>query len=184
MAKMPDVIDTLEGADKAIYDDIESRRAAKGVHHLGPYVPLANYPQLAKYIERLGFFYKYESELPADIYQFVVLEVGRQSGVEFVWRDHVEKARAAGVPDAVISAIASGDDALEEPYGQVRALMDWAFRFQSIPEEIQAAAVRRFGAPGVLEIVTLCGFYTMIGMINTCFDVPLPTTSKRSEDDR
>ena len=27
---------------------------------------------------------------------------------------------------------------------------------------------------GFLEIVTLCGFYTMIGMVNACLDVPLP----------
>jgi hypothetical protein len=25
--------------------------------------------------------------------------------------------------------------------------------------------------------VTLCGFYTMIGMINNCFDVPMPNAS-------
>jgi hypothetical protein len=27
---------------------------------------------------------------------------------------------------------------------------------------------------GLLEIVTLCGFYGLIGMVNVCFDVPLP----------
>lgn len=174
MASLPDPTASLTGQNKTIYDDIVRRRAAKGVHHLGPYIPLLNHPQLAKRIEQLGFFYKYESDLPKDIYQFVVLEVGRQSGVEFVWRDHLEKARAAGVPDGVIDAIASGSGALDQPYQLVREVMDWAFRFKSIPKELQKEAIERFGLHGFLEIVTLCGFYTMIGMVNACFDVPLP----------
>ena len=31
----------------------------------------------------------------------------------------------------------------------------------------------------LLELVTLCGYYTMIGMINNCFDVPMPNESPR-----
>jgi 4-carboxymuconolactone decarboxylase len=182
MATLPDAIDTLQGPEKAIYDDIIQRRAAEGVHDLGPYVPLSNYPELSKYIERLGFFYKYESELPRELYQFVVLEVGRRSGVEFVWRDHLAPARAAGVPEAVISAAASGSADLPSPYHLIWSLMDWAFRFDSIPRDVQDDAVAAFGTDGVLEIVTLCGYYTMIGMVNACFDVPLPGAAATQMD--
>jgi 4-carboxymuconolactone decarboxylase len=180
MVSLPDPIPGLAGADKEIYDDIVRRRAAKGVHHLGPYVPLLNYPELAKYIERLGYFYKYESELPEDLYQFVVLEIARKSGVEFVWRDHIDSARKAGVPDSVIEAIKSGDEQLEQPYQLVRDVMDWAFRFKSIPKDLQNRAVAKLGVHGLLEIVTLCGFYTLVGMVNACFDVPLPTAVKHT----
>jgi len=174
MASLPDPTAELTGPNKEIYDNIVRRRAAKGVHHLGPYVPLLNHPGLTKRIERLGFFYKYDSGLPRDIYQFIVLEVGRQSGVDFVWRDHLVKARAAGVPENVIDAIASGASDLDEPYQLVRNLMDWAFRFKSIPKNLQDEVIAKFGVHGLLEIVTLCGFYTLIGMVNACFDVPLP----------
>jgi len=174
MASLPDPTATLTGADKAIYDDIVRRRAAKGVHHLGPYIPLLNHPELTKNIEQLGYFYKYESDLPRDIYQFIVLEVGRQSGVDFVWRDHLEKARSAGVPGTVIDAIAAGESKLDEPYQLVRHVMDWAFRFKSVPQEVQDDAIEKFGLHGFLEMITLCGFYTMIGMVNACLDVPLP----------
>lgn len=173
MAKLPDAIPTLTGPNKAIYDDMIARRAAKGVHELGPYVPLSNYPELAKYIERLGFFYKYESELPRDLYQFVVLEVARRFGVEFVWDDHIAAARAAGVSDEVIAAVKSGSN-LPAPYHLVRQIMDDAFGYESIPKDLQNQAIAAFGMKGYIEIVTLCGFYTLIGMVNACFDVPLP----------
>lgn len=180
MVSLPDPIPGLAGANKEIYDDIVRRRAAKGVHHLGPYVPLLNYPELAKYIERLGYFYKYESELPEDLYQFVVLEIARKSGVEFVWRDHIDAASKAGVPNSVIEAIKAGDEQLEQPYQLVRDVMDWAFCFKSIPKDLQDRAVAKLGVHGLLEIVTLCGFYTLVGMVNACFDVPLPTAVKHT----
>lgn len=174
MASLPDPIPELVGAHKEIYDDILRRRAAKGVDHLGPYVPLLNYPELAKYIERLGYFYKYESVLPGHLYQFIVLEIARQSGVEFVWRDHIDAAHKAGVPDGVIAAIKDGADTLDEPYQLVRDIMDWTFRFKSIPQALQDRAIAEFGVRGFIEIVTLCGFYTLVGMVNACFDVPPP----------
>lgn len=174
MASLRDPTPGLTGADKEIYDDIVRRRAAKGVHHLGPYVPLLNYPELAKHIERLGYFYKYESDLPGHLYQFTVLEIARKSGVEFVWRDHIDAARKAGVPDSVIDAIEDGGDNLEQPYQIVRDVMDWAFRFKSIPKDLQDRAIAELGTHGFIELVTLCGFYTLVGMVNSCFDVPLP----------
>jgi hypothetical protein len=33
-------------------------------------------------------------------------------------------------------------------------------------------AVSRFGLHGFIEIVTLCGFYTLMAMVNACFDGP------------
>ncbi len=174
MASLPDPTPGLTGADKEIYDDIVRRRAAKGVHHLGPYVPLLNYPELAKHMERLGYFYKYESDLPGHLYQFTVLEIARKSGVEFVWRDHIDAARKAGVPDSVIDAIEAGADNLEQHYQIVRDVMDWAFRFKSIPKDLQDRAIAELGTHGFIELVTLCGFYTLVGMVNSCFDVPLP----------
>jgi hypothetical protein len=56
--------------------------------------------------------------------------------------------------------------------------MDCALRYQSIPGPLQDEIIAAFGIPGLLEIVTLCGFYGLIGMVNACFDVPLPAPAK------
>ena len=53
-------------------------------------------------------------------------------------------------------------------------LADCAFAYRSIPAPLQDAAIAKFGVPGLIEIVTLCGYYALIGMVNCCFDVPLP----------
>ncbi len=178
MATLPDPIKTLTGDGRKIYEDIAAQRAAKGVHHLGPYVPLLNHPQLAKRIEQLGYYYKYEATLPRDVYQFIVLSFSKHSGIAFEWADHIASARAAGLSDEVIADIAEGKKTFPEPYGSVRACMDCALQFKSIPQELQGDIIETFGIPGLLEIVTLCGFYGLIGMVNVCFDVPLPPDHK------
>lgn len=174
MAALPDPTASLTGAGRAIYEDILDRRAAKGVHHLGPYIPLLNHPELAKLIEQLGWYYKYESKLPRDIYQFVVLILAKRSKVEFVWEDHVAAARAAGLPEAVTQMVAQDQRTFPAPFDLVDQITDCAFAFQSIPQALQDRAIAAFGIEGLLEIVTLCGFYSMMAMVNGCFDVALP----------
>jgi len=174
MAALPDPVPMLRGEGRKIYDDIRTRLAAKGVDHLGPYVPLLHHPELAKDIERLGYYYKYEATLPRDIYQFVVLSMAKRSGVAFIWADHVAAARAAGLPESIIDAIDKGDTAFSEPFDLVHGIAAEAFAYRSIPERLQDRCIERFGTKGLVEIVTLCGFYTMIAMVNACFDVPLP----------
>ena len=116
MASLPDPTATLTGEARAIYEDILARREAKGVHHLGPYIPLLNHPKLARLIEQLGYFYKYESALPREVYQFIVLTIAKRSGVAFVWEDHVAAARSAGLDESVINSIAAGAGSFPAPY--------------------------------------------------------------------
>ncbi len=174
MASLPDPIKTLTGNARQIYEDIVARRAAKGVHHLGPYVPLLNHPELAQRIEQLGYYYKYEATLPRDVYQFIVLVFSKHSGIAFEWADHIAAARAAGLSDELIADIADGKTVFPAPFGNVHACMECALGYQSIPQPLQDEIVKSFGVTGLLEIVTLCGFYGLIGMVNVCFDVPLP----------
>ncbi len=174
MARLPDPTATLTGTDRAIYDDIQARRRAKGVDHLGPYIPLLNHPQLARLIEQLGYYYKYELALPRDVYQFIVLTLAKRSGVAFEWEDHIAAAHAAGLPDDVIDGIKRGTRSFPAPFDMVDQIADYALGYRSIPAALQDEVVGRFGLRGLIEIVTLCGFYSMIGMVNDCFDVPLP----------
>ncbi len=174
MATLPDPTIALTGTARQIYEDILARRAAKGVHHLGPYIPLLNHPELAKRVEQLGYYYKYESTLPRDVYQFIVLVFSKHADIAFEWADHIAAARAAGLSDEIIADIADGRTEFPAPYGNVRACMDCALGYKSIPQELQDKLIAAFGIPGLIEIVTLCGFYGLIGMINVCFDVPLP----------
>ncbi|RAI39213.1 carboxymuconolactone decarboxylase family protein [Rhodoplanes roseus] len=165
----------LPPAAKALYDEMAARRNARGEHFGGPYLALLNHPELARRIEALGFFLKFEGVLPRDVYQFVVLTVAKSTGAAFEWQDHVEHARAAGLPEALIDAVGSGDaTALPAPYDLVHAVLAKTLTWQEVPDDLQAAIETSFGPEGLVEIVVLSGFYQMFAAINQGFGIGLP----------
>ena len=98
---------TLPADAKALYETMAARRKTKGEGFGGPYVALLNHPELARRIEELGFFLKFEGALPRTIYQFIVLTISRATGAAYEWHDHIAHARAAGLPEEVIDCIGS-----------------------------------------------------------------------------
>src|SRR5216684_3007468 len=84
---------TLPADARALYEKMAARRKAQGEGFGGPYLALLNHPELARRIEELGFFLKFEGALPRTIYQFIVLTVARATGAGFEWHDHIAQAR-------------------------------------------------------------------------------------------
>jgi len=98
---------TLPAEAKVLYERMAARRKAQGEHFGGPYLALLNHPELARRIEELGFFLKFEGMLPRPIYQFIVLTIARSTGADYEWHDHIAHARATGLPADVIDCIGS-----------------------------------------------------------------------------
>ena len=79
----------LPPAGRALFEEIAARRKSRGEGFGGPYLALLNHPELARRIEELGFYLKFEGVLPRPVYQFIVLSVARSTGASFEWHDHV-----------------------------------------------------------------------------------------------
>jgi 4-carboxymuconolactone decarboxylase len=171
MARLPDPTTSLTGTDRDIYERMLEARQSQGTGIYGPYTALLNHPELAERIERLGYYLKFQSILPRDVYQFVVLAFARRVGVEFEWVDHIGPARKAGLAEEIISALESGRGDLPEPYATINHCMEMVMSYRSIPGALQARIVELYGIKGLIEIVVLCGLYGLIGMVNTSFDV-------------
>ncbi len=166
---------TLPAEARALYEKMAARRKAHGEGFGGPYLALLNHPELARRIEELGFFLKFEGALPRTVYQFIVLTVARATGAGFEWHDHIEHARAAGLPAEVIDCIGSARvDALAQPYALVHAILAKTMAGQEVPDDLQAAAVAQWGRRGLVEIVVLSGFYQMFAAINQGFGIRPP----------
>ncbi len=163
---------TLPADAQALYKEMSSRRNARGEHFGGPYVALLNHPELARRIEDLGFFLKFEGVLPRLIYQFIVLTVARATGADYEWQDHIAHARAAGLPEDVIGCIGSDRiAALPEPYALVHNILTRTMAWQVVPDDLQQRAADQWGKRGLVEIVVLSGFYQMFSAINQGFDI-------------
>jgi 4-carboxymuconolactone decarboxylase len=163
---------TLPGDAQVMFEKMSARRKAKGEGFGGPYVALLNHPELARRIEELGFFLKFEGVLPRPIYQFIVLSIARATGAGYEWQDHIAHAHAAGLPQDVIDCIGSARTAmLPEPYALIHAILTKTTAWQPVPDDLQARAAGEWGKRGLVEIVVLSGFYQMFAAINQGFDI-------------
>jgi 4-carboxymuconolactone decarboxylase len=175
VTSLPDLTGELTGKAKEIYDKMLAKRMAQGTGLRGLYNPLMNHPELAQLIEQLGYYLKFEGKLPRDAYQFIVLTMARRTRVAFEWVDHLEPAKAAGLSDSLIESILKSDrGSIPHPYSVILDTMDVVLEFKSIPDNTQNEMIKLYGVQGLLEIVTLCGFYQTVGEITQAFDVPIP----------
>jgi 4-carboxymuconolactone decarboxylase len=165
----------LSAEARALFAAIAAKRKARGEGFGGPYVALLNHPELARRVEELGFFLKFEGVLPRPIYQFIVLTVAHATGAAFEWHDHVEHALAAGVPQVIVDAIADGrTQTLPAPYALLSAILARTMAWQPLPDDLQAEAASQWGVEGLVEIVVVSGFYQMFAAINQGFDIKPP----------
>jgi len=169
---------TLPAEAKVLYERMAARRKAQGEHFGGPYLALLNHPELARRLEELGFFLKFERMLPRPIYQFIVLTIARSTGADYEWHDHIAHACATGLPADVIDCIGSARTAaLPPPYALVQAILMKTTAWQVVPDDLQAQAVAQWGTQGLVEIVVLSGFYQMFAAINQGFGIGLTEAS-------
>jgi 4-carboxymuconolactone decarboxylase len=165
----------LPAAGRALFAAVAAKRKARGEGFGGPYIALLNHPELARRVEELGFFLKFEGVLPREAYQFIVLTVAHATGAAFEWHDHVEHALAAGIPQDIVDAIGTGRaGALPQPYALLCAILTKTMAWQPVPDDLQAHAVARWGVEGLVEIVVVSGFYQMFAAINQGFDIRPP----------
>ena len=153
--------------------------AARG-QPTGPWNVLLRSPELMKRTRGLSDYLRFESPLPGYLREFVILMTARQWGQSYEWNAHYPLALDEGFSAEMAQAIAEG----RRPEGMVEEeaiLYDFCMELQrnhSVSDATYERALERFGEQGVVETVSLVGYYTMIAMILNTARTPLPADAK------
>jgi 4-carboxymuconolactone decarboxylase len=149
--------------------------AARG-RPTGPWIALLRSPELMTRTRGLSDYLRFESILPGWLREFVILMTARQWGQNYEWNAHYAIAIDEGLSPQIAQAIAEG----RRPPGMVdeeEILYELCLELQrnhSVSDATYERAVERFGEQGVVEAVSLMGYYTMISMILNTSRAPLP----------
>ena len=142
----------------------------------GPWNALLRSPKLMTHARGLGDHFALESVLPGWLREFVALLTAREWTQNYEWNAHYALAIDEGFSAEMARAVAEG----RRPEGMVEEeeiLYDFCVELQrnrSVSDATYERAVSRFGEQGVVEIVSLMGYYTMISMLSNTSRVPLP----------
>lgn len=145
----------------------------------GPFVPLLRSPELMDCAQRMGEYLRYRSALGTRLSELVILLVSRAWDQQVEWAIHAPVALAAGIDPAIVDAIAAGrrpdgltdDEAIVHDFtieiGASRAVSDATFE----------RARARFGEQGVVDLLGLNGYYTLLAMVMNAAQTPAPASS-------
>lgn len=153
--------------------------AARG-QATGPWNVLLRSPELMTRTRGLSDYLRFESILPAWLREFVILMTARQWSQNYEWSVHYKLALDEGLSPDIASALVEG----RRPPGMVEEesiLYDFCTelqRNQSVSDLTWDRALDRFGEQGVVETVSLMGYYTMISMLLNTARTPLPAGEK------
>ena len=163
----------LTGAQKKA---IEEFKAARSVDISGPFVPLLRSPEVMSRARAMGDYLRYKSSLPPRLSEFVILLTARRWTQQYEWNAHQPLALQGGLRGEVVTAIAAGrrPDAMAADEEAVYTLWDEVQRTQSVSDATYARAIGKVGEQGVIDVLGITGYYTMLALVMNTARTPLP----------
>jgi 4-carboxymuconolactone decarboxylase len=170
---LPDQADMNEAQKKSAQALIDGPRKAV----FGPFIPLMQSPDLLDRMQKVGEFLRFGSSLTPLQSEFVTLIVARQCANQFEWRMHLPMAQKAGVPRAVLDAIAQGARPLDMTT-EMATLYDFCAELQQqrgVSDLTYARLRELLDERGIVELTSLIGYFSMINLLmNVARTPPLP----------
>jgi len=180
--------DDLDDAGRAVWDGLESSRGRTVVNQdgglIGPFNAWVHAPVVGKRLSGLGATLRFETSMERRLLELAIIVVAAHWKAEFEWWAHARMAREHGVADEIVDAIGRGetpafaadDEALV--YDFARQLMMGG----RVDDPTYTSAVELLGNQGVVELVSLCGYYTLVSFTLNAFTVQLPPGAKPAWD--
>ena len=142
----------------------------------GPFNALLRSPELADRVQKVGEYVRFRSSIPARLNELAILIVARKWTAQFEWYAHHQFALKAGLDGRIAAAIAEGrqPDAMRDDEKVVYAFCTELLETAQLTDATYAAAVRLVGEQGVIDLIGVLGYYSMVSMILNVDRYPLP----------
>jgi 4-carboxymuconolactone decarboxylase len=171
--RMPPIpADKLTDAQKKAIAEFKTARSAE---ISGPFVPLLRSPEVMSRARAMGDYLRFKSSLPPRLSEFVILLTARRWTQQYEWNAHQPLAVQGGLRGEITKAIADGrrPDGMAEDEEAVYALWDEVQRNQSVSDTTYAKAIAKVGEQGVIDVLGITGYYTMLAMVMNTTRTPL-----------
>jgi 4-carboxymuconolactone decarboxylase len=184
MSRLPELRrDQLRRDGQAVWDAIVGSRGRRletpGGGLAGPFNAFVHVPDIGSKLAELGAALRFGTSIERRLTEVAIITVGARWQAEYEWWAHARMARQHGVPDAVVDAIGAGADPPFEAEDEltVYRIARSLAHDGHVPQRYYDAGQALLGDAGLVELVALCGYYTLISFLLNAFAVPLPAGS-------
>jgi 4-carboxymuconolactone decarboxylase len=165
--------DEMSADQRQTYDEsIAGKRGAPPP----PMMAWLNSPEMARHATRLGEIMRFDTVFPARISEIAILVTARHWTAHYEWFAHKRLALMGGLDPKIIDDIRDrrtpqfDDPKAKLVYDVAKSLHEG----HGIAKGLYDEAVKMVGERGVVEIIGLCGYYTMVSMTLNSFEFGLP----------
>lgn len=154
----------------------EIRSGPRGSSPHGPFMAWLQSPELAGRAQKLGEYLRFNAQMDKRLSELAILTVARHWTAQYEWFAHKRFALEAGLAEDIIDSIQarSRPNFIENDEA---AVYDFAIELQSSHQVSNTAydnIVKHIGRSGVVDLVGLLGYYTLVSMTLNVYEVQLP----------
>ena len=187
MSRLPDLRpEVLTGEQRALYESIAGGDRARDASFrlteadgslVGPFAALLLSPVVGNAVQSVGAAIRFGCDLSPLVREVAILAVAAHHRSPFEWWAHEPIARRAGLSDEQIGDLHAGrtpnfDD---ETATAAHALAVALLAGEHPDDEVFGAARDALGDGGVMELVTLVGYYNLLAQLMHTFNIGVPT---------
>ena len=142
----------------------------------GPNALLLRSPDLMSRTQRVGEYLRYNSSLPVRLNEFAILVTARHWGAQVEWIAHHPLALKAGLAPEVASDLAQGrrPAGMKDDEAVIYQFCKELHETKAVSDATFKAVLDQFGERGVIDLIGLTGYYTMLAMVLNVAQQPLP----------
>jgi 4-carboxymuconolactone decarboxylase len=169
--------DQMTDAQKRVYESIAGGPRG-GVR--GPFNALLRSPELASRVQKLGEYLRFETSLPARLNELAILVNARFWGSKYEWYAHRPLAIKAGLAETIADEVANNrrPATLQPDEAVVYDFCTALHTGHAVDDAVFSRAVAMLGERGVMDLIGVSGYYTLVSMVLNTAEIPLPPGAK------
>ena len=175
MARIEPVpLNQMTPEQRRLHDEIAARRTGGKVS--GPFAVLLHAPEICGPLSRFIDQLMSDTRVPHELKEIAILSIARKYTAQYEWFTHERRARRFGLDHGIIEAIRHREpppfrDADQElVYDMANEIVD----HRRLGDDHYARAVAALGAPAVVELGVLIGFYISVAVLLNSYQVGIP----------
>ena len=141
-----------------------------------PMLAWLNSPEMARHATRLGVVLRFDTMFPAKLSEIAILGTARHWTSHYEWYAHKRLALQGGMDPQIVDAIRDRrTPQFDDPKGKtIYEVAKSLHEGHGVAKSLYDEAVKVLTERGLVEIIGLCGYYTLVSMTLNTFAFELP----------